>query len=471
MKPLKGHAGSVQSITFSYDDRLIISGSFDKTIRLWDARTGRSTGRQINVGARVHSVAISPDGNKIVGGGSDAVMNTYDAAANDMLFRHTGHTGWVSSVAFSPNGLCVASSSGDRTVRLWDTLTGASMGEPLEGHNGSVRSVAFSSDGQLLASGSYDRKICIWDAMTGVQTDSIDINSQAGWVNAVAFTPDGSTLISGSDDGIIRLWDMLKSGTGGDGNGGITLSSIHDQSPSVSMPSLGILPPLFDEITSTTDAARELYTWSKCRHPNVQQLLGLVMFRDQIGMIAAWESKGDMLRYLRRNPDADRCKMLHMQHLQQSIQIVEGLSYLHRLGVIHGDLKGANVLISEDGSPRLADFGNAAAQEFSLRFTQSTTGGLSPRWAAPELFKDTKCNASADIYALGMEALTGNIPFPEKPEHQVMYGVTVERLQPKRPEAYIPTDSKDGDNMWSLLQQCWQYEPEKRPSAAEVQKI
>ncbi|KAG8724975.1 hypothetical protein FRC09_011003 [Ceratobasidium sp. 395] len=216
-----------------------------------------------------------------------------------------------------------------------------------------------------------------------------------------------------------------------------------------------------------THEARELYTWSMCRHPNVQQLLGLVMFRDQIGMVAAWESNGDMPGYLQRSPNTDRCRI--------SIQIVEGLSYLHESGVVHGDLKGANVLISEDGSARLADFGNAALQELSLRFTStSTRPGLSPRWAAPELFKDTKCNVPADIYALGMtilETLTGDFPFPDKQDHQVMYGVMFERSQPVRPEAYIPVGSKDGDKMWSLLQWCWEYEPGKRPSTRKVKKI
>ncbi|KAG8795785.1 hypothetical protein FRC12_009792 [Ceratobasidium sp. 428] len=210
-------------------------------------------------------------------------------------------------------------------------------------------------------------------------------------------------------------------------------------------------------------AARELYTWSKCRHPNVQELLGLVMFRDQIGMVAAWESNGDLPRYLERNTNTDRCRM--------SVQIIEGLSYLHKLGVVHGDLKGANVLISENGSPRLADFGNAASKELTLRFTQaSTKGSFSPRWTAPELFEDTKCNVQADIYALGMETLTGEVPFPDKQDHQVIYSVMFKRLQPTRPEAHIPTGSKDGNKLWSLLQWCWEYKPDKRPSAAEVHK-
>ncbi|KAG8701683.1 hypothetical protein FRC09_005196 [Ceratobasidium sp. 395] len=536
LRPLEGHTGPIESVTFSYDGQLIISGSVDKTIRLWYTRIGRSAGTPINFGARVYSVAVSPDGGKIVGGGDDGTMKTYDTATRSMYFEHTGHTGYVNSVAFSPDGRYIVSASQDKTIRIWDALTGSSIGDPLNGHTGGVRSVSFSPDARRIASGSDDKTVRVWDAMTSKEMDLSD--SHADGVSAVAFTPCGSTIVSGSWDRTVKLWDVLEIGMRGDTNEEIMPSSRHNQasetsssSPPSSLRSIDTVPPLFDEITSTTTleqivrhlgtrgcanltdqldliacsthpvssggfgdiyrcklkdnmdvaiktlrlyvdsseqsqkhlkhAARELYTWSKCQHPNVQRLLGLVMFRDQIGMVAEWEPNGNMPRYLERTSDTDRCKM--------SIQIVEGLWYLHGLGVVHGDLKGVNILIAEDGSPRLADFGNASSQEFSLRFTQSSTkASLSPRWAAPELFEDAKCSVPADIYALGMETLTGEVPFPDKQDHQVMYGVMLKRLQPKRPDTYIPFGSKDGDKLWSLLQWCWEYEPENRPSAAEV---
>ncbi|KAG8713021.1 hypothetical protein FRC09_019214 [Ceratobasidium sp. 395] len=385
---LQGHKSYIHSVTFSYDGRLIISGSSDKTIRLWDVRTGRSAGKPIRVGVYVSSVAVSPEGSKIVGGGSSGALKTYDAAAGTMLFDHIGHTDWVRSVAFLPDGRRIASGSHDNTVRIWDALTGSGIGEPLEAHTGGVMSVAFSPDGRRIASSSYDNTIGLWDTATGVQTELLQGHTSR--VLAVAFTPDGSTLVSGSYDQTIVLWDMLGTGMRGGGNGNITLSSIQDDypktppSPSPSVSSVGIELLLFDEITSTTTpeqivlllgardcanltnqidlttcsahpisfggfgdiyrcklkddmdvaiktirlyvdsseqsqkhlkyAARELYTWSKCRHPNVQQLLGLVMFRDQIGMVAVWESNGDMPRYLQRNPDTDRCRMVRFGH-------------------------------------------------------------------------------------------------------------------------------------------------------------
>ncbi|QRV95924.1 Tyrosine kinase catalytic domain protein [Ceratobasidium sp. AG-Ba] len=226
-------------------------------------------------------------------------------------------------------------------------------------------------------------------------------------------------------------------------------------------------------------AAREIYVWSKCQHPNVQQLLGLVHFRNQLGMVSFWEANGNMSEYIDKYPGVDR--------LELCSQIVEGLSYLHSSGIIHGDLKGSNVLISETGHALLTDFGNATRQENTLQFTGAvSTIGRSSRWTvsgecifnakeeeAPELFEESVFTPESDVYALGMtilEAITGAYPWPDLPtERAVMFAVCSKKATPERPVGL--SKSAFHDALWSTLESCWNYEPVRRPSVLEVQKV
>ncbi|KAG8724809.1 hypothetical protein FRC09_013770, partial [Ceratobasidium sp. 395] len=212
-------------------------------------------------------------------------------------------------------------------------------------------------------------------------------------------------------------------------------------------------------------AARELYTWSKCSHPNVLKLIGLAVFRGRIGMVSLWMENGSLPTYLLRNPQANRYKI--------SAGISEGLVYLHANDIIHGDLKGLNVLISSDGTPALADFGNSFISNQSLNFTATTSkASISLRWTAPELLDSDKLSREADVYALGMtilETITGKVPYAGKSEHSVLSCVLQNRA-PQRPDEISIMEGKDGEQMWSLLTSCWVNDPKRRPSAARVAK-
>ncbi|KAG9093265.1 hypothetical protein FRC07_011498, partial [Ceratobasidium sp. 392] len=219
-------------------------------------------------------------------------------------------------------------------------------------------------------------------------------------------------------------------------------------------------------------AMRELYFWSKTQHDNVQELLGVIMFQGCLGMVSPWMDNGTLEEYIRVKPDVDRYDLC--------IQMARGVSYLHDIGMVHGDLKARNVLVGQDGIPRLSDFDHSILSNCTLAFTETTnTGGGTLRWMAPELMhlssdEDENSTTSSavtrttqtDVYALGMlmlEIITGKVPYAEyKTDSAVIVALTKKRL-PRRPTQAICHDS-----MWSLLAACWNHDPEARPSASLV---
>ncbi|WXC50995.1 hypothetical protein QX201_010700 [Fusarium graminearum] len=143
---------SVSSVVFSSDDRLIASGSWDKTIKIWNVATGKEE-------------------------------QTLE-----------GHTDWVNSVVFSSDDRLIASGSDDNTIKIWNVATGKEE-QTLEGHMSWVSSVVFSSDDRLIASRSRDKTIKIWNVATGINVNSFDCGSAT---EVISFIDHDSILVTSS---------------------------------------------------------------------------------------------------------------------------------------------------------------------------------------------------------------------------------------------------------------------------------
>ena len=151
----------------------------------------------------VTSVAFSPDGKILASGGWGGTIKLWDVESGALLKTLKSHSKPVSSVSFSPDGKILASGSGDKTIKLWDVKSGTLL-KTLEGHFDSVSSVSFSPDGRILASGSGDDTIKLWDVESGALLKTLRGHSES--VSSVSFSPDGRILASGSRDNTIKLW-------------------------------------------------------------------------------------------------------------------------------------------------------------------------------------------------------------------------------------------------------------------------
>jgi WD40 repeat protein len=200
----RGHAGPVSSAAFSPDGTRIVTASFDKTGRLWDAATGKQIALLSGHGDWVRSAAFSPDGTRVVTASNDKTARLWDATTGKQIAVLSGHADWVSSAAFSPDGTRIVTASFDRTGRLWDTATGKQIAV-LSGHGNVVLSAIFSPDGTRIGTASEDRTARLWDAATGKQIAVL--SGHDDWVRSAAFSPDGTRIATASNDKTVRLWN------------------------------------------------------------------------------------------------------------------------------------------------------------------------------------------------------------------------------------------------------------------------
>ncbi|KAG8737525.1 hypothetical protein FRC12_017109 [Ceratobasidium sp. 428] len=427
-----GHEGPVKSISCSPDGRLFASGSNDCTLCIWDSASGRPIyGPLEGHESWVVSVDFSPDSKYIASGSSDGTVRIWDAGSGAMCSEPlVGSKRGVNEVAFTPDGNCLISAGMDGHIKIWDVrslgITARSLEDQttievrvLETEVASVNSpnrIVSQLDDQDGSENMNDRLQIATEPVADIISASVRRCFPQAYpvvcrLKMVRVQSPEEIVLRLDLRGCLNMTDQLDLTTCSEhpifsgGFGDIYQAKLNDGAQ-VAIKTIRLYigsteqnQKLLKLLKVIQHAAHEMYAWSKCKHSNVQPLIGLVMFGGRIGMIAHWESNGDLPQYLKRHADTDRCVVC--SHIEQSTQIAEGLAYLHPSGVIHGDLKGANILISQDGIAQLADFGNAKLQEYTLQFTKtSTRDALSSRWAAPELFEGKSCSYAADVYAL-----------------------------------------------------------------------
>jgi len=218
--PQIGHSQSLRAAAFSPDGRFIITGSDDKTAKLWDPATGVEVRTFAGHTLAVRTVAFSPDGRLVAAAANlawtvnlfgnkrdDLTVRLWDAADGAELRVLTGHTKAVETVVFAPDGRSVLTGSWDGTVKQWDVSTGAEMRTFVD--DAPVLSLAISPDGKNILTGCTDGTGTMGDLTRGERIRKF--RGGRGRMFSIAFSPDGRLVLAGSADGTARLWDA---GTG-----------------------------------------------------------------------------------------------------------------------------------------------------------------------------------------------------------------------------------------------------------------
>lgn len=206
---LEGHTNEVWSVVALRDNARALSGGWDKTLRLWELASGKCL-MMIECGTdtedQVFSSAVNPAGTQALSGHRDGRVRLWNLETGQCLATLKGHSGVVHSVQIAPDGRFAVSGSEDKTVKLWDLEAGTCVGT-LEGHQAKVHSVAISPDGTLIAStGFVDTTVRLWDWKSGACLQLINDEWSGYTPCSIAFSPDSSRLVVGIADENGRIY-------------------------------------------------------------------------------------------------------------------------------------------------------------------------------------------------------------------------------------------------------------------------
>ncbi|CAE6423929.1 unnamed protein product [Rhizoctonia solani] len=192
-------------------------------------------------------------------------------------------------------------------------------------------------------------------------------------------------------------------------------------------------------------------------------VISFAVLDNQLTMISPWMEYGSITEYVDSQPKPD--------YHDLCIQLSSAVAYLHENKLVHGDIKGDNLLVSRNGTVKVIDFGVSIMAQLEIEFTQTSTGRGSVRYQAPEILKrKTDSTREGDVYALGMtmvEIYTHARPYGNKEiGYDEIYDIIRGILRPGPPRR-LPPNSR-GKRTWKIMEDCWEGDPAARLWSSEV---
>ena len=206
LRIFKRHNQDVSAMVFSPDSRKLITASYDKSIRVWDTFNGRELQQFLGHEAFVNSIAISPSGEHIVSASNDKTVRVWDINTGKQIKRFMGHRSYVYSVDISADGKTIYSGSWDGTVRLWN-LPDTTL-KVLQGHNKGVNEIKLSTNEDFLLSASSDKTIRQWDIKSFRQLRKFTAHTEN--ISNISIAPNSLYFASSADDFTLKLWNKKR---------------------------------------------------------------------------------------------------------------------------------------------------------------------------------------------------------------------------------------------------------------------